>query len=275
LKIIYVRGDKLMSEVVKLEVSGENGLIMLNRPEKRNAINGELMEGLRERLLEAEQDKNIRSIIIHGAGKCFSSGIDLNFLAGSGQLPSSAGVLVRKSISELQSVFTLMERIEKPIICAMHYVCFGMAMELCLGADFRIMTSDCRFSIPEVALGLIPDIGGTTRLVRLVGLGNAKEIIMTADEVSAEKALSIGLINRIAEPGKHLEEAFAFAELLNRNGPLAIGLAKRIIDRGLHMDKFSIMELEALAQSLLITTDDFKEGIAARIEKRKPDFKGA
>jgi enoyl-CoA hydratase/carnithine racemase len=263
-----------MSDIVKLEVSGDNGMIMLNRPEKRNAINGELMEGLRERLLEAEQDKNIRSIIIHGAGKCFSSGIDLNFLAGGDEMRGSGGVHVRKSISLLQSVFTLMERIEKPIICAMHYVCFGMAMELCLGADFRVMTSDCRFSIPEVALGLIPDIGGTTRLIRLVGLGHAKEIIMTADEISAEKALSIGLINRIAAPGKHLEEAIAFAELLNRNGPLAVGLAKRIIDRGLHMDKFSIMELEALAQSLLITTEDFKEGISARIEKRKPDFKG-
>ena len=232
------------------------------------------MEGLKERLLEAEEKKEVRTIIIHGAGKCFSSGIDLNFLANIGQVVGGSGGGVRKKINELQSVFTLMERVEKPIICAMHTICFGMAMELCLGADFRIMTSDCRFSIPEVALGLIPDIGGTTRLIRLVGLGHAKEIIMTADEIPAEKALTIGLINRIAEPGKHLEEALKFADLLNRNAPLAVGLAKKIIDRGLHMDKFSQMELEAFAQSCLVSTKDVQEGIAARLEKRQPDFKG-
>lgn len=263
-----------MSDMVTLEISGMNGFIMLNRPDKRNAINGELMEGLKERLLEAEEKKEIRTIIIHGAGKCFSSGIDLNFLANLGQVVGGSHWGLRKTINELQSVFTIMERIEKPIICAMHSVCFGMAMELCLGADFRIMTSDCRFSIPEVAVGLIPDVGGTTRLVRLVGLGLAKEIIMTAEEIPAEKALAIGLINRIAEPDKHLDAALQFADLLNHNAPFAVGLAKKIIDRGLHMDKFSQMELEAFAQSCLVGTKDVQEGVAARLEKRQPDFKG-
>ncbi len=262
-----------MGEMVRLEVSGKNGLIELNRPEKRNAINDEMMQALEKRLIEAEADSRVRTIIIHGAGSCFSAGIDYAFLTSFVGSLHSGGYLIRRVISRLQAIFSRMERIEKPIICAMHGVCIGMGMELCLPADFRVMSSDCRLSIPEVEFGLVPDVGGTTRLVRLVGLAHAKEIIMTACEIPAEKAYSMGLINRIAMPGGHLEEALALAETINRKAPLAVGLAKKILDLGEHMDKYSIMELEALAQSALVTTKDFQEGIAARLEKRPPDFK--
>jgi enoyl-CoA hydratase/carnithine racemase len=263
-----------MEEWVHYEVQDQNALICLNRPDKRNAINQQMMEKLHSSLLKAEEDNKVRTIIIYGEGPVFCAGIDLMFVSGIGQISGKAGSKFRAFLSKLQNIFTEMERIEKPIICTMHGISLGMGMELSLGADFRIITSDCRYSIPEVELGLIPDVGGTTRLTRLVGPGHAKEIIMTACEVPADKALAIGLINRIAEPGKHIEAALEMAAQLNKNAPLAVGLAKKVIDRGMHMDKLSLMELEGLAQSQLINTKDVQEGIMARMQKRKPEFKG-
>jgi enoyl-CoA hydratase len=263
-----------MSEVIKYEIKDKIAFITLNRPEKRNAINKEIMDGLLNYSLQAEADKNVRAIIISGEGSVFCAGIDLNYISGLASLTGKGNVTFRTLLKELQGVFNEIERIEKPFICAMQGISLGMGMELSLAADFRIMTSDCQYSIPEVVLGLIPDVGGTTRLTRLVGPGHAKEIIMTGDEVPPDKALSIGLVNRIAEPGKHMEVAVDMAKSIIKNAPLAVGLVKKVIDRGMHLDKLSMMELEGLAQGQLLTTKDVQEGIMARLQKRPPEFKG-
>ncbi|HSV96797.1 MAG TPA: enoyl-CoA hydratase/isomerase family protein [Spirochaetota bacterium] len=263
-----------MESLVTFKVEKGTAFMALNRPEKRNALNGDVLKELDGRLREAEGNDEARSVVLHGEGPCFSAGVDFNFIAGMGGVSSSTARKFRVILSDLQSVLNLMERMEKPVICAIHGVCVGLGMELCLAADFRIMTKDCRLGMPEVDFGLIPDVGGITRLVRLVGMARAKEIIMTAMEVPAEHALAMGLINRIAGEGGHLDEARAMAALFNRKAPLALGMVKKVIDRGGHLDKYSFQELEAFAQSLLLATGDVAEGFAAKMEKREPRFLG-
>lgn len=259
---------------VTLRVEDGIAFIALNRPEKRNALNDEVMKNLEACLREAEGRDDVRSVIFFGEGQCFSAGVDFGFIGGVGGVSSSGARKFRVILSDLQSVLNLMERIEKPLICAMHGTCIGMGMELSLAADFRVMSTDCRLSIPEVDFGLIPDVGGITRLVRLVGAAHAREIIMTACEIPAERALAMGLATRIAQPGDLMDEARNLACTLNSKAPLALGLVKKVIDRGIHLDKHTVLELESLAQSLLIGTRDVVEGFTARMEKRKPVFRG-
>ncbi len=263
-----------MENLVTLGIAEGTAFIALNRPDKRNALNGDVLRDIDGRLREAEGRDEVRVVVLYGEGPCFSAGVDFNFIAGMGGVSFSTARKFRIILSDLQSVLNLMERMEKPVICAIHGVCVGLGMELSLAADFRIMTKDCRLSMPEVDFGLIPDVGGITRLVRLVGMARAKEIIMTAMEVPAEYALATGLVNRVTEEGGHLDEAKKFASLLNRKAPLALGMVKKVIDRGAHLDKYSFQELEALAQSLLITTGDVTEGFTAKMEKRTPLFMG-
>jgi len=263
-----------MDPLVTLKTDRQTAFIALNRAQKRNALDGAIMKELDLRLREAESRDDVRCVILHGEGPCFSAGVDFNFIADLGKVSSSGARAFRAILADLQQVLNLMERIEKPVICAAHGVCVGMGMELFLAADFRVMSAACRLSIPEVDFGLIPDVGGITRLVRLVGAGPAREIIMTACEVPAERALALGLVNRTAPDGKHLEEAEKLAGMLNSKAPLALGLVKKVIDRGSHMDKYTLQELESLAQSLLVGTEDVAEGFAAKLEKRKPVFRG-
>jgi enoyl-CoA hydratase/carnithine racemase len=128
--------------------------------------------------------------------------------------------------------------------------------------------------MPEVRVGLVPDVGGTARLTRTVGYARAKELIMTARMIDAEEAERIGLANRVVEPGAYIRGAEELAREIARNAPVAVGLAKRIIDRGHGLDKMTFMELEILAQSSLLTTEDFREGARALAERRDPKFKG-
>jgi enoyl-CoA hydratase/carnithine racemase len=136
------------------------------------------------------------------------------------------------------------------------------------------MAKETRLGMPEVRVGLVPDVGGTTRLARTIGYARAKELIMTARLVDGDEAERIGLVNRVVAPGSHIAAAEELAREMARNAPVAVGLAKRIIDRGYGLDKMTFMELEMLAQSSLLMTEDFREGARALAERREPRFKG-
>ncbi len=261
-----------MSEnVVTHRVEAGIATIAINRPDKRNAVNREVLSSLREAFLAAEADRETRAIILCGEGKGFSSGIDFQSLAGDGDVgPGSLRVFVAES----QGVLNLMERIEKPVIGALHRFVVGLGLEIALACDLRVATEDTELSLPETRIGLIPDVGGTTRLTRTVGYARAKDLILTARSVGAVEAERMGLVNSVVPAGQHLDRARDLAREIGKNAPLAVGLAKKLIDRGHGVDKMTFMEMEALAQSVLIRTEDFVEGATALAERRPPDFKG-
>ena len=260
-----------MADAVLTDKQDQNFIITLNRPEKLNALNEELMVGMRDAVESVATDKDIRCIIIRGEGKCFSSGIDFMALAGTG-IMQGTGAFARRLIRQLQDMVNVVADVEKPVICALHGYCFGMATELALAADFRVATPDTRVAIQEVTLGLLPDVGGTTRLTRMLGPIMAKELIMTAREVEAEEALQLRLINRVADDA--VAGALELAAQLNANAPLALAMVKKLINLGQHLDDRTFMEMEALAQSTIIWSKDVQEGVMAKMQKRKPEFKG-
>jgi enoyl-CoA hydratase/carnithine racemase len=180
----------------------------------------------------------------------------------------------RAQVGDMQALVTRLEAVEKPVIAAMHRYVPGLALEIALACDFRIATDDCQLGLPEVKLGLVPDVGGTTRLVRIVGYAKAKELILTGRMIAADEALRIGLLTEVAPAGTHVEAATRLGEEIAQNAPLAVGLAKRLIDLGATSDKHTFQAMELLAQSILVPTDDAREGAQALAERRAPRFTG-
>ncbi|TMA60052.1 MAG: enoyl-CoA hydratase/isomerase family protein [Deltaproteobacteria bacterium] len=244
----------------------------LNRPEKRNAIHRELLLALVDAVAAAERDRDVRAVIVYGEGPVFSAGVDFGMLAGDVEGESRAPF--RTHVGEMQAALSRLEAIEKPVIGALHRYVPGLGLELALAFDLRVATSDCELGLPEVRLGLVPDVGGTTRLVRTVGYAKAKELIMTGRMIPASEAGAIGLVNQVVPPGDHLAAAARLANEIAANAPLAVGLAKRLIDLGHGVDKQTFLQMELLAQSVLVRTDDVREGARAAMERRPPRFTG-
>src|SRR5215467_5740265 len=269
---------QMTEELVKTRIEGELAYIALNRPEKRNAVSGAMLEALPRALMEVSRAE-VRAVILYGEGEVFSAGIDFKSLTGdTGASSGSNGgpdlARFRHFVGESQAALNRIESIEKPVIAAIHGYAGGLGLEIALACDARIVAKGTRLGMPEVRVGLVPDVGGTTRLARTVGYARAKELIMTARLVDADEAERIGLVNRVVAPGSHIVAAEELAREMARNAPVAVGLAKRIIDRGYGLDKMTFMELEMLAQSSLLMTEDFREGARALAERREPRFKG-
>jgi enoyl-CoA hydratase/carnithine racemase len=264
--------------VINVKIDGEIAYITLNRPEKRNAINNDVLHALPKALEEVDRPQ-IRAVIIYGEGAVFSAGIDFTSLASDTGAQSGSGggpdlVRFRRFVHASQASLDAIERIEKPVIGALHGYVGGLGLELALACDARIAAVGTRMGMPETRIGLVPDVGGTTRLTRTVGYAKAKELIMTARMIDADEAARIGLVNRVVAEGTHIAAAEELAREIARNAPLAVGLAKRIIDIGQSVDKSTFMDLESLAQSSLFQTEDFREGAAALVQRRDPKFKG-
>jgi enoyl-CoA hydratase/carnithine racemase len=264
--------------VIKVRIDGEIAYITLNRPEKRNAINNEMLHALPKALEEVDR-REVRAVIIYGEGAVFSAGIDFTSLANDTGSQGGAGggpdlVRFRRFVHASQASLDALERIEKPVIGALHGYVGGLGLELALACDARIAAAGTRLGMPETRVGLVPDVGGTTRLTRTVGYAKAKELIMTARMIDADEAARIGLVNRVVAEGTQIAAAEELAHEIARNSPMAVGMAKRIIDIGQSVDKSTFMELEALAQSSLFQTEDFREGAAALVQRRDPKFKG-
>ncbi len=247
--------------------------IILNRPDKRNALSFDMCYAVEKAVEDAALDRDVRIIVLRGEGKCFSAGIDLEALnqeTEKNPTPSEA----RFNLGRLHDAYSKIEKVEKPVIALLHGYSFGMGTEMALTADFRIAAEGTKIGLQEVELGFIPDAGGTVRLTRTVGIPMAKEIIMSAKILDAEDACNLHLVNQVV-PMEQLDSTLdTWVEKLMGCAPLAVGFAKRIIDRGAHLDKLTFMEMEMYAYSNLINTEDVKEGVMARMQRRKPDFKG-
>ncbi len=244
--------------------------LVLNRPEKRNALNEEAIRSLGAAVETAAADDSVRVVVVRGEGAMFSSGMDLNDLRELSESPAN----LRDYRRPILRWWNLLEEMPKPTICQIHGAALGGAFELALACDFRTMAEDAIAGIMEARIGLLPDVGGCSRLPAVVGLGNAKELIMTGKVIDGREAHRIGFANRVAPADQLTAVTETFANELLACAPRAVGLAKRVMDAAAKPALALTLEQEVAAQETLAASEDFAEGARAFFEKRDPEFVG-
>jgi enoyl-CoA hydratase/carnithine racemase len=256
--------------IVATEDRGAVRHVVMNRPEKRNAMNGALIEGLAGALRAAAADPAVHCVVLRGEGAMFSSGMDFKELGGLAADPAR----LREFRGGILAAWNLCEEMTKPTIAQIHGGCIGGAMELALACDLRVMAADAIIGLVETRIGLIPDVGGSSRLPAVIGVGRAKEMIMASKLIDGTEAERIGLVNRVA-PADELDAATdqLVGELL-ACAPVAVGLAKRVIDAAAKPALALTLEQEVTIQQICAASEDFAEGAKAFAEKRQPEFSG-
>jgi enoyl-CoA hydratase/carnithine racemase len=234
--------------IVVTENRGPVRHIVMNRPEKRNAMNQELLRALRDALREAAEEESVHCVVLRGEGPVFSAGVDLGELAAFAGEPS----MLRPFRGVFLDCANLCEEMAKPVVCQIQRTCVGGALEVALGCDLRVASSDAQFGLPEVRFGLIPDVGGSTRLPAVVGLGRAKELIMTGRTIDAAEAERIGLVNRVVAPEELERATQALVEELLANSHIAVGRAKRVIDASARPALAQTLEMEVAVQEYCV-----------------------
>ncbi len=259
-------------ETLKFEVEDRVAVITLNRPQIMNAINAQMFAELKAALETVKNDPEMRAILFAGEGNLFSSGLDV---AEFQRLPELTTSGIKGMVCMLQDIFSEVENLEKPVIAAIQGLCFGAAMELCLTSDIRFAAEDAVFGLLEMKFGIIPDLGGIKKLTRLMGPGLAKELIFTGDTISAPEAYRVGMIEHLTPVGEAKEQAMVLAKRLAAGPTLALGLAKKVTNRSLDATVEECFELDQLAQTICVRSEDFQEAVNAFMQKRKPEFKGS
>jgi enoyl-CoA hydratase len=252
------------------EKTGAISLIQLNRPQKKNSLNSELRREMEAALTEIGADPSLRAVIITGGKEIFCAGADVAELR-----EATSAELIYRHAREFQLLFDQVESLPQPVIAAVSGYALGGGCELALACDFRIASETAQFGLPEIKIGAFPAGGGTQRLPRLIGPAKAKEMILAGDPISAEEALSLGLVTKVVPKERLLEEANTFAWRLASLPRLAMEASKRLINKSLETDLPSGLELEARSLGMLAATHDLKEGILAFLEKRRPNFTGS
>jgi enoyl-CoA hydratase len=243
--------------------------IQLNRPEKKNAFNGMLRQEMEATIKRIAVDPAQRAVIVTGGEEFFCAGADIGEI-----VEANTAEATYRHAREFQLLFDQIEALPQPVVAAVAGYALGGGCELALACDFRIASEGTRFGLPEIKIGAFPGGGGTQRLPRLIGAAKAKEIILTGEPITAEQALSIGLVMKVVPKDKLLQEAKAFASKLAALPRLALEASKMLINKGMEVDLASGLELEARCFGNLATSHDLHEGTAAFLEKRKPNFTG-
>jgi len=266
---------------VLLEKDDGVATITLNRPEKLNAFNMEMTGEIDMAFDEAGKDKEIKAIILTGAGRAFSSGIDLNWVETMDfeNLPPIAstvrGRMVTHSERSFLTVVLKIQSMPKPVIAAVNGMAIGGAFILALACDLKVASENAEFSMPQVKRGLMPDGAGTYLLPRAVGLTKALELALICDPIDAREAERIGLVNKVVSHENLMATAREMATKIAKNAPLAVAMTKAAMYKGLHEhDMAAHMDYEVYIMNILFATEDFKEGISSIWEKREPIFKG-
>jgi enoyl-CoA hydratase len=256
-------------QLIVYEKKGNAATITINRPKMMNALNTTVASEMRDAVADAEADGDIRVIVITGAGdRAFCAGADI------GELAVLSGVQARDFSLKAQLLTTLIEGIRKPVVAKINGLCLGGGNEVAMSCDFRIASDKALFGQPEINLGIIPGMGGTQRLTRLIGRTKAIEMDMLGDMIPAAEAFRLGLVNKVV-PAAELDKAVdeVVGKLVSK-GPLALGLVKQAVNNGMYMDLNRGLYYEAECFGTACGTEDAKEGTKAFIEKRKPEFKG-
>lgn len=256
-------------ETILLEKRDRLALVTINRPKALNALNYQVFSELESCFRDLAADEATAAVVITGSGeKAFVAGADIKELA-------TLDTLAARQLAERgQRIFSLIENCPKPVIAAVNGFALGGGCELAMACHMRVASEKARFGLPEVGLGLIPGYAGTQRLPRLVGKGIAMELVLTGDMISAARAHEIGLVNHVVAPEALEEKALGMAAAIQSKGPLAVRHAMEAVNRGYEMAREDGERYEAALFGLLAGTEDTKEGLAAFIEKRKPEFKG-
>jgi enoyl-CoA hydratase len=242
--------------------------LALDRPQVLNALDRATLEALRARAEELAQDRSLRAVVLTGAGRAFAAGADIAEMRRLDALGAEA-------FSRLGHVaLAALEQLSVPTIAAVNGFALGGGCELACACDWIYASTRARFGQPEVGLGLLPGFGGTSRLLRRVGVGWAKELVLSGEPIDAETALRIGLANRMFEPDALLPAALAAGEALGRKGPFAIAQAKRVLQQGQDADVRTAHALEQQAFGLVFASAERAEGMDAFLEKRDAKFQG-
>ena len=243
---------------------GNVGIITLNRPERLNAINGELLKDFIEQLEKAREDKEAVSVILTGAGRAFCAGEDLK--------ESSAGKSFETWIEEtdgLQEIQRMIMGLGKPLIGAIRGYALGGGCEFTMSCDIRIAAEDVKFGFPETEVGLTVTTAGTKLLTQIVGLGKAKELVFTGEFVDAQEALRIGLANKVVPNDSLMNEALGMAKKIGEKSPLALKLSRTAIEQGLHSSFEQILEIEANHLLVCISAQNQKDFMEKKLKKMK------
>ena len=256
-----------MYKNIKYEVKGNLGYLTINRPKALNALNTEVLSELADALKEIEADDAVKAVIVTGEGKAFVAGADI------AQMSKLNAVEGRAMMQAGHKVMNTIDQMPKPFIAAVNGFALGGGCELAMACDIRIASSKAKFGQPEVGLGIIPGFCGTQRLYRLVGKGMAKYLIYSAEMINAEEAFRIGLVEKVVEPDALMEAAEKLANTIASKAPIAVAQAKIAINNGFDMDLKSASQLEVEATTVCFGSEDQKEGMAAFLEKRAPEWK--
>lgn len=254
-----------MSSHWKVEIEGRVAVVTINRP-PANALSQSVLGELNDLLDQWENDNGIKAIVLTGEGRFFIAGADIKEFM---QLQSEGAQHMAKSGQEL---FDRLETFPKPIIAAINGACLGGGLELAMACHMRLVAHEAKLGLPELNLGLIPGYGGTQRLPRLVGRGKATQLILTSEMIGGEEAFRIGLAEAVYPAEQLLEEAKKLAALISQKGAVTLKLALKAIHASTQLSQSEGMNREAELFGTAFATEDMKEGVAAFLEKRKPQF---
>lgn len=251
-----------------IEIKKEDGILWLrfNRPEALNAINEEFVTELKKAIEIAKLDKEIRVMVLTGEGRAFCAGADVKMFS------RLSAFKAREVIEELGKALEELEDLSIPVIAAVNGLALGGGCEIAMACDIVIASENAVFGQPEINLGIIPGAGGTQRLARIVGWKKAMELCLTGDRIDAKTAEKLGLVNKVVEHDKLIEEVKKFAEKLKAKSPKALMLVKQAVNRGFKSDLGNGLKYERDLFALSFTSKDAEEGIGAFVEKRAPKF---
>jgi enoyl-CoA hydratase len=254
---------------VIVSFEGEIGILTINRPKALNALNVETLQDIQLGIGEAKDQPGLKVLIVTGAGeKAFVAGADIL------QMKEMNSIEALNFSKMGHHTLKMLQDFHCPVIAAVNGFALGGGTEIALACDFIYASENAKFGLPETTLGIFPGFGGTQRLPRLIGKGNAKELIFTGKMISAQEAFQMGIVNKIFPQASLMEETKKTALQIASNGSVGIRLAKMVMDGGFNMDLTEACNLESYAFGIGFASEDQKEGMQAFIEKRKPDFKG-
>jgi enoyl-CoA hydratase len=254
-------------ETIKTEREDATFIITLNRPDKYNALSPELAGEVVGALNGVRADESVRAIIITGGPKVFAAGADLSRMQTATPIE-----MYNRNISG--DMWTAVAEMPQPTIAAVAGYALGGGCELAMACDLRLAADTAKFGQPEINVGIYPGAGGTQRLARLIGLGRAKELVFLGEQIGAEEAQRLGLVNKVVPAESLLDEAKTWAKKLASKPPFTLRLVKQVMDQGYGLDLQSALKLERLGFIGLFGTQDQREGVTAFLEKRKPNYTG-